>query len=197
MNTGLCLPFTYGGCEGNANNFETIESCYAECGALGPTLPASCSSPFDCTLVPSMCCGGCSEPSLANRVAVRKGQESAVQIATGCHLVDCVPCEPAQPNPWLGATCTAARCVAFDARALDITLCTDTSDCVLRGGLECCENCAAQGLDFVAVNREANVAALTCGDGHGACDACVAVPPFGLVALCESGRCTTGMLTID
>ncbi|BFZ04337.1 hypothetical protein BsWGS_07376 [Bradybaena similaris] len=26
-----CLKFTYGGCQGNGNNFETVEACQATC----------------------------------------------------------------------------------------------------------------------------------------------------------------------
>ena len=33
--TGLCEEFTYGGCDGNANNFDTLASCQEECGSLG------------------------------------------------------------------------------------------------------------------------------------------------------------------
>ncbi|KAL7630403.1 UNVERIFIED_CONTAM: hypothetical protein RMT77_019434 [Armadillidium vulgare] len=29
---GKCVEFIYGGCYGNANNFETIEDCVSECG---------------------------------------------------------------------------------------------------------------------------------------------------------------------
>ena len=29
--TGVCVNFVYGGCQGNANNFQTMESCSAEC----------------------------------------------------------------------------------------------------------------------------------------------------------------------
>jgi hypothetical protein len=29
---GRCSPFQWGGCEGNANNFETLEQCLAACG---------------------------------------------------------------------------------------------------------------------------------------------------------------------
>ncbi|MBN3319092.1 SPIT2 inhibitor, partial [Atractosteus spatula] len=29
-----CLPFTYGGCEGNANNYETMEQCEAACSGV-------------------------------------------------------------------------------------------------------------------------------------------------------------------
>jgi hypothetical protein len=31
---GHCAPFTYGGCRGNANNFETLEACQATCGGV-------------------------------------------------------------------------------------------------------------------------------------------------------------------
>lgn len=27
-----CTPFTYGGCDGNANRFDTLGSCVATCG---------------------------------------------------------------------------------------------------------------------------------------------------------------------
>ncbi|XP_026760492.2 trypsin inhibitor-like isoform X2 [Galleria mellonella] len=27
-----CIEFTYGGCDGNANNFKTLSSCIAACG---------------------------------------------------------------------------------------------------------------------------------------------------------------------
>ncbi|VDK74857.1 unnamed protein product, partial [Dibothriocephalus latus] len=33
--TGRCQLFTYGGCPGNANNFETEEECMARCGGAG------------------------------------------------------------------------------------------------------------------------------------------------------------------
>ena len=29
--TGKCLSFTYGGCKGNKNNFDSIEECKAAC----------------------------------------------------------------------------------------------------------------------------------------------------------------------
>lgn len=27
----MCIPFNYGGCRGNGNNFETEEECYTKC----------------------------------------------------------------------------------------------------------------------------------------------------------------------
>uniref|UniRef100_A0A6B0U6S9 Putative kunitz n=1 Tax=Ixodes ricinus TaxID=34613 RepID=A0A6B0U6S9_IXORI len=31
FNNKTCVEFMYGGCEGNANNFETVEQCRKEC----------------------------------------------------------------------------------------------------------------------------------------------------------------------
>merc|ERR1712027_5058 len=33
--TGDCEPFTYGGCEGNGNNFQTIQLCRQQCMKTG------------------------------------------------------------------------------------------------------------------------------------------------------------------
>jgi hypothetical protein len=48
---GHCIPFTYGGCEGNANRFSTLTECEAKCGGslskCPPEMPMSagrCSS---------------------------------------------------------------------------------------------------------------------------------------------------------
>lgn len=40
--TGRCELFTYGGCQGNANNFETLEACEARCGSS--SAPSTCGS---------------------------------------------------------------------------------------------------------------------------------------------------------
>ncbi|VDD84532.1 unnamed protein product [Mesocestoides corti] len=34
LSKGQCVQFTYGGCRGNANNFETKEACEAKCGGV-------------------------------------------------------------------------------------------------------------------------------------------------------------------
>ncbi|RCN35663.1 Kunitz/Bovine pancreatic trypsin inhibitor domain protein [Ancylostoma caninum] len=38
---GKCVEFTYGGCEGNKNNFLTMENCEKECMGKGPKLGMS------------------------------------------------------------------------------------------------------------------------------------------------------------
>jgi hypothetical protein len=40
--TGACVGFLYGGCQGNANNFETAVACRRACGS-----PAACKQPID------------------------------------------------------------------------------------------------------------------------------------------------------
>jgi hypothetical protein len=60
-----CKPFTYGGCDGNDNNFETLDACNAACVA---PLPSGCNdSPratgCPCT-VSATCAGLCSVPGV-------------------------------------------------------------------------------------------------------------------------------------
>jgi hypothetical protein len=180
--TGLCMPFVYGGCDGNENNFQTIESCYATCKADTPSL-AACESPSDCTLVRNQCCG-CDEPSLGNMVAVNAHQAGALQKALRCELVDCATCDSVS-NPWLGATCSEGRCIAFDARQNDLTSCAMDAECSLRAGVECCEPCSPDPGDYVALSS--NPRELACGTGG--CDLCLPVPPAGMKAACVSERC--------
>jgi hypothetical protein len=192
--TGLCLPFIYGGCDGNANNFETIESCYATCIGPGHSEAAACMTSLECTLIPSRCCGPCGEATLQNMVAVNTSHTTVVQAQPSCAVIDCVPCDPPSSNPWLGATCHEGRCVAFDARQTELTACAEHADCRLRGGLGCCENCAASPEEFVALNRSANTEPLLCGGVPILCDACTPAIPPGFSAFCTNGRCQTGWL---
>uniref|UniRef100_A0A0K8RML4 Putative salivary kunitz domain protein n=1 Tax=Ixodes ricinus TaxID=34613 RepID=A0A0K8RML4_IXORI len=37
QDTKKCREFMYGGCEGNANNFETLDECQKECPARNKT----------------------------------------------------------------------------------------------------------------------------------------------------------------
>lgn len=41
VNTGLCELFEFGGCGGNANNFETKEECEESCVVSGEPSPDS------------------------------------------------------------------------------------------------------------------------------------------------------------
>jgi hypothetical protein len=57
-----CVPFVYGGCQGNENRFEVLSACEASCVT---TLPADCEGRsfrgFDCPCTAdSQCDGACS-----------------------------------------------------------------------------------------------------------------------------------------
>jgi hypothetical protein len=58
--TVACVPFTYGGCEGNDNRFETLEACRSACIDV---LPAGCDAaqrPDGCPCTEmEQCEGGC------------------------------------------------------------------------------------------------------------------------------------------
>ncbi len=52
--TGACEPFTYGGCEGNDNNFRTKAACEATC--VEPSEPAVCGGPTGLLCEPAFFC---------------------------------------------------------------------------------------------------------------------------------------------
>lgn len=184
--TGVCRPFIYGGCEGNENNFETLEACSASCAGAGMTDPTACEQPTDCIITAMTCCGGSAMPTLRDVTAINRGSLEA--FTQPCQLVDCASTLGPIP-PQIGATCSAGHCVAFDVREMPLTECVDSNECLLRNGLSCCPGCGTQPNSWVALRSDADLGDLICGDGPIACDACVAVPDPNTHALCLDGRC--------
>jgi len=188
--TGICRPFIYGGCEGNLNNFETLEQCSAECAGAGTTDPTACDQPTDCVVVPMNCCGGSGMPTLHEVTAINSAAYQ--EFTMPCQLVDCASTLGPIP-PEIGATCSAGHCLAFDIREMPLTECTDANQCMLRAGLSCCGGCGLELDDWVALRSDADISELVCGDGPIACDPCVAEPSPIMSAQCVAGRCDVAL----
>ena len=183
---GVCTAFVYGGCEGNENNFETLEQCHASCSGHGTTAPTACNNSTECVVTRAQCCGEYPNPTIRDVTAVNAASLS--DFNAPCTLVDCI--STLEPIPsYFGATCKNAHCLAFDVRGTELTACTAPSDCRLRAGLDCCESCDADRLEYVAVRVDADVEALACGGAPINCGGCEPLPPSGLVADCLDGHC--------
>lgn len=88
--TGKCEPFVYGGCEGNANNFETLSACAAQCA---PT--AELCSVADCGPI-SGCVYLGPEPTC--EVYCEEGCAWSCVCAASCPSCDdCIRICPAEP----------------------------------------------------------------------------------------------------
>jgi hypothetical protein len=195
--TGLCEPFVYGGCEGNANRFATRDACIAACPGGGSNWGA-CKVDAECAKFVPGCCGAC-EPVDGN----------ALLAVSGGHLVDlvdaqdqecaafgaCAPCpvvgEYEATGKYLEPVCVSGQCTLRDIRKSALSACKTDSDCGLRDGTDCCPGCDSMG--FVAVNSSAAF----CSDGPVPCAACgpILPPPAGLRASCQQGYCALALPT--
>ncbi|MGK4001558.1 BPTI/Kunitz domain-containing protein [Sorangium sp. So ce1036] len=188
--TGLCKPFTYGGCEGNANRFDSLEECQQACQGGAPDMDA-CEAPGECMLAGPGCCGSCDPVDARAFVAINRAVAGSYEASTGCGDVACGPCpevtEAERTSQYFTATCERGQCVVLDVRESPLTECTEDAECMLRNGLGCCEGCSGEGI--VAINRNADLAALVCPDGPVACPACAPIYPPGTAAVCVEGRC--------
>jgi hypothetical protein len=187
--SGLCEPFTWGGCEGNANNFESEAACLAACQGQSENDVTACAQPSDCVVEARRCCAA-EPPSLETLVAV-----NTAHAGLRCAAVDCLPQvpDPDPARPWFGATCTDGHCRVIDARNLPIAKCTQISDCTLRNDLSCCGRCSAGTDAPIAVNLSAGFDDLFCGSEPVACDDCA--PDYGAyVPMCIDGECRATIL---
>ena len=185
---GICVPFSYGGCDGNENNFESVASCQAACG--GPTPLDRCDSPTECVLVGTAPCD-CGPPSLGKFIAIRADAVDRYERERGCRDVLCGPCPP--PPDGLStralfvATCLDGRCAPVDLRETRATACRVDEDCSLRHGSGCCEGCSTS--DPVALSSPEALASLVCGDAPVPCPGCDPPPFAGIGAICAGGTC--------
>lgn len=189
---GVCRPFSYGGCEGNENNFETLAECDAACRDGEPTPTDSCDLPTNCALEFAACCGVCEPASLDQYQAVSSDFASAVRAERdqSCSMIDCGACAPGESvSQNFASVCEDKHCVAIDVRERDeLSACEQDTDCHLRLGLGCCEGCAGDD-DWVAVNGGTGVFDTLCGGVAIPCPACAVEEPLDLVARCVEGTC--------
>ncbi|WP_437576129.1 BPTI/Kunitz domain-containing protein [Sorangium sp. So ce887] len=189
--TGVCVPFTYGGCEGNENRFESLEACQEACQDTVPDMDM-CEAAGDCVLASPRCCAAC-DPGVDAQafVAIHRDATTDFWNATMCVDVSCSPCqevsEAERTSQYFTAACESGRCVVLDVRESPLTECTQDTDCALRDGVGCCEECGGKGI--VALNQSADLRAIVCPEGFGACPPCAPVFPEGMTAVCVEGRC--------
>jgi hypothetical protein len=188
--TGVCVPFTYGGCEGNANRFVSLDACQAACSGGEPNLDA-CAGPGECVLVAPICCSSCDPASDRSFVAINRAAATEYSRIHRCETVDCAACppvaEPERTQQYFVATCDRGQCRTVDIRENDVTACATNADCVLRDGAECCEGCDGHGI--VSVNRNGNLGQLVCPVPTVGCPACAPIIPPEYQPLCSNGRC--------
>lgn len=189
--TGLCKPFVYTGCGGNANNYETFEACQKACPGGAPNYDA-CEQPTDCVIGGPSCCGICDRPGITARDLAAYHREHHQELQTCQTDIECVPCPVLSAGTgslhYFVPDCVAGQCTVVDLRASPLTACAEPADCRLRAGAGCCETCGAEG-DWIAVRNDGSLEELVCGDELIGCPGCVAVPPPGVLASCENGRC--------
>lgn len=188
--TGLCEPFNYSGCDGNANRFATQAECIAACPGGGREWGA-CQHDSECEIRAPGCCGQC-EPLAAERLYAINSKHAAEEYDAMCPDVPpCIACPDLDSREatrkYFVPQCSAGQCTVVDIRTTSLTECQVPSDCQLRDGTGCCPTCQSQ---FVAANGAADF----CPEGHEPCGLCISLPPEGLSADCIGGRCT---LTFD
>ncbi|WP_437936587.1 BPTI/Kunitz domain-containing protein [Sorangium sp. So ce341] len=188
--SGVCVPFIYGGCEGNENRFESLQACQEACQGNVPDM-AACAAPGDCVLASPRCCAACNPNDAHAFVAVHRDAATDFWNTLGCGDVACAPCpevsEAESTGQYFAAACEAGRCVVLDVRESPLTECAQDADCALRDGVGCCEECSGKGI--VALNQSADIESIVCPEGFGACPPCAPVYPEGMTAVCLEGRC--------
>lgn len=164
-------------------------------GSGGGATFDTCDAPGQCVLALNSCCGGCGMPELSSFAAINQAAASAFQKAVCPTPQPCPECG-GQPNPNLFTYCDVDHCVAADARTHAVSECTETSDCVLRYGMGCCEStCNGVESELTCVSVKGFQAIHTAlGCDSVACDACIPVYPMYAAPLCNNGHCEVGLL---
>ena len=148
-----------------------------------------CKGPAECTLFATNCCGGyCVETPLSGWIPVATESLGVVQNQYCSDPVACPDCIEFEHANYL-AVCRNDKCTAIDLRKDSISACSADSDCRLRFGTGCCESCAGQSAQLVAVSTKAQLENEVCA-GPGACPPCVPPAyPKEAKATCLTGHC--------
>jgi len=191
--TGVCMPFTYGGCEGNFNRFGTMEECYAACGGRGDRDDAACDRSADC--MPYRLAEPCCSLDVRQFVGIARSRTSEFSCndpTLGCTLC-AADCAYVPPDGYIGATCTSGHCIPFDVRPLGGISCVDERDCYPRYGVECCATCPMNQYPskLVALSNRIELDPIACGENLHCLDPC---GYSGINAVCVSGQCEVRVL---
>ncbi|MET0793877.1 MAG: BPTI/Kunitz domain-containing protein [Polyangiaceae bacterium] len=185
--TGLCEPFIYGGCDGNANRYATRDACLTACGGGGSNWGA-CRVDSDCAFTSTSCCAACDPIVDWDLLALSDSHWADYSATQPCASVGaCAPClalsELDATGKYFRPVCVAGQCSALDVRQSAYTECTTDNECTLRDGVKCCPECDG---GFVAVASQSNF----CPNGPQSCPKCAAIaPPPYLQAVCNGQHC--------
>lgn len=204
--TGICRPFIYGGCGGNANRYASLQACQKACPGGNPNYDV-CKVPSDCVVTGTGCCGICDSANITLNDLIAYNKQYAGQLQCGVALdvagnpsggaaapIACAPCPPPPAGQgtlkYFVPDCVAGQCAVQDLRTSAVTACKTSAECKLRHGTGCCEGCSAG--DEFAVRNDGSFEKLVCGDGPVGCLACVP-PPISAIPVCNAGRCVAAI----
>jgi len=194
--TGVCRPFVYGGCNGNANRYSSLAECQTSCYGRSPNY-ASCRQTSDCVVATSSCCGVCDSSSFSEHDVIAFNQkyqdrfECAIPLKLptpggdqGCPACAAVP---DGKQKYFLPYCDGDLCAVMNLQTSDLTACVSDSDCRLRRGSDCCESCSTS--ELLSVRSDGSFESYACSGGPVACEACVP-QATDAIPFCANGHCT-------